>query len=336
MGVSRSEDARHRTTLPQPFFPAGGSRPPSILALTLVVFLLALMITKWPEPSTGGQASQAEHREQGEPNASAQGDSEGQVEHQAPAQEMQDKEDKTTNVLLIGYDSREDRYLSDVLMVAQLEEGSRRLKLLSIPRDLYVRIPNARDPYQKINAAYAIGGPELAVETVEGLTSIPIDHYAAVDFKGFTKAIDAVGGVPIKVEKSYYEQGYTNIDLEPGRQTLSGEQALAYVRFRHNSRGDFGRIERQQKLLSALIDKVVSVEGIRGLPGLVNVASKYVGTDLRRARMLALCWEFREIRTDGDVKSATLKGTPTSLEDEGSVLIPKAQKNKEVLSSFKE
>lgn len=98
---------------------------------------------------------------------------------------------------------------------------------------------------KKVNAAYAIGGPELAAQTIEELTSIPIDHYADIDFKGFKESIDAVGGVTIEVDETYHEDGYNNINFEPGTQSLSGDEALSYIRFRHDPRGDFGRIERQ-------------------------------------------------------------------------------------------
>ncbi|CAN5818132.1 N/A [soil metagenome] len=295
---------------------------PFLSALVLASFLFLLNIIGWPALHAPNHGV---HKEQGERHAS------GQADHV----EEDEKEDEKLNVLLIGYDSRDDLYLSDVLMVAQFDEDSGKVKLLSIPRDFYVQIPNAREPYQKINAAYAISGPELTVETVEKLTSIPIDHYAAVDFKGFTKAIDAVGGIPVDVENNYYERGYSKIDLHPGRQTLSGEQALSYVRFRHDPRGDLGRIERQQKLLSALMEKVVSLQGVRGIPELVHVADEYVKDDLSRTQMLALAWKLREVQRSGTVKSVTLKGTPASLEDKGSVLIPNDRKNDELISPFR-
>lgn len=245
--------------------------------------------------------------------------------------------DERVNVLLVGYDSREGQQnLSDVLMVAQIEEGSGEVRLLSVPRDFYVPIPNSREPYRKINTAYAIGGPRLAAQSVERLTGLRIDHYASVDFKGFTEAIDAVGGVPVEVEKSYHERGYSGINLEPGRQTLSGEQALAYVRFRHNSRGDLGRIERQQKLLAAMTDRFISPRNAIKAPELASVAEKHVETDMSRAQMLGLAGKLYEAQRRGLTKSVTLKGSPASLGDEGSVLIPDARKNSELLSSFRE
>jgi anionic cell wall polymer biosynthesis LytR-Cps2A-Psr (LCP) family protein len=117
---------------------------------------------------------------------------------------------------------------------------------------------------------------------------------------------------------------------------LSGKQALAYVRFRHDPQGDFGRIERQQKILSAMMEKLVSVQGVRGIPELVRVADEYVDSDLSRAQMLTLGWSFRDVHRNGTVESMTLEGTPASLEDQGFVLIPDTQKNSEYLSSFRE
>lgn len=221
-------------------------------------------------------------------------------------------------------------------MVAQLDKDSGEVKLLSIPRDFYVQIPDAEDPYQKVNAAYAIGGSELAVQTIEELTSIPIDHYAAIDFKGFKELIDSVGGVTVEVDKTYHEDGYSNIDLEPGTQSLSGEEALSYVRFRHDPQGDLGRIERQQALISALVDELFSVQGVKKSPELMRLADEYVTHDLSKAQAVSLGWELRDVQKSDDIKSATLEGYPTFLEDEGSVLIPETQRNDELISPFKE
>jgi len=210
------------------------------------------------------------------------------------------KPDERKNVLLVGHDSRKGQQnLSDVLMVTQMEEGSGEVRLLSIPRDSYVPIPDARKPYQKINAAYAIGGPQFAAQTVERLTGLQIDHYAAVDFRGFTDTVDAVGGVPLEVEKPLHERGYSGVNLDAGRQVLNGEQALAYVRFRHNSRGDLGRIERQQKLLSALMGKLFSPQAAMKAPELVGIAEEHVKTDMGRARMLSLAGKLYEAQKSG-------------------------------------
>src|SRR5690606_29379418 len=111
---------------------------------------------------------------------------------------------------------------------------------LAIPRDTRARIPG-RAGFDRINVAHAIGGPTLAVQAVESLLGIAIDHYVRVDFAGFEALIDALGGVVIDVEKRMYYEDHAQglvIDLQPGLQLLDGAKALQYVRYRSDGYGD--------------------------------------------------------------------------------------------------
>jgi LCP family protein required for cell wall assembly len=161
---------------------------------------------------------------------------------------------KAVNVLLIGADTRPgDPGRSDTLVLARLDPATKSITMLSFPRDLYVELPGYG--YDKINAAYPYGGPELCVETVGQLTGLPINHFIEVDFSGFWHLVNILGGVYYPVDRRYYNpesSSWKSIDIAPGYQLLRGEDALNFVRFRHDARGDFSRIERQQTFLKEL------------------------------------------------------------------------------------
>jgi LCP family protein required for cell wall assembly len=127
--------------------------------------------------------------------------------------------------------------------------------LVSLPRDSYVPIPGRGR--NKLNAAYAFGGPRLLTQTVEQVTGIRIDHYMEIGFDGFASVVDAVGGVRICV-KAPINDPNAALKLKAGCQELNSKQALGYVRTRASARGDLDRVERQREFLGALIDKATS------------------------------------------------------------------------------
>ena len=127
--------------------------------------------------------------------------------------------------------------------------------LVSLPRDSYVPIPGRGR--NKLNAAYAFGGPRLLAQTVEQVTGIRIDHYMEIGFDGFASVVDAVGGVRICVKEPINDRNAA-LRLKAGCQELNSKQALGYVRTRASARGDLDRVERQREFLGALIDKATS------------------------------------------------------------------------------
>lgn len=173
--------------------------------------------------------------------------------------------------LLVGSDSREglskkeQRELhtghtggrrADTMMLLHIPRGDGKPTLVSFPRDSYVPIPGRGR--MKLNAAYAIGGPKLAVRTIEQVTDIRIDHYMEVGFAGFAGAVDAAGGVDICVKRKMKDPKQ-KITFKKGCQTMDGKTGLAYVRSRYDDpRGDFGRVERQREFLAALFSKAAS------------------------------------------------------------------------------
>ncbi|MFF5899544.1 LCP family protein [Streptomyces argenteolus] len=186
------------------------------------------------------------------------------------------------NLLLVGTDGR-DRittaekkkyklggapcHCTDTLMLVHLSADKQRASVISLPRDSYAELPGHTDattgkehsPHPvKLNAAYAEGGPQLTVRTVEQMTGIKIDHYLEVDFTSFMKTVDTLGGVEICTAKPLKDT-YTGLDLAPGTHKLDGGQSLQYVRSRHlDGAADLGRMQRQQKFMAALIKQTTS------------------------------------------------------------------------------
>ncbi|HEY3069273.1 MAG TPA: LCP family protein [Gaiellaceae bacterium] len=163
---------------------------------------------------------------------------------------------KDETILLVGTDRRYgevDRGRTDTVILARLAPSEHRIALLSIPRDLLVQIPGHGE--DRVNAAYEAGGESLLIRTVRENFGVRIDHFVEVDFRGFDQMVRALGGVYVPVDQRYFNQNvgtsdtdYSSIDLRPGYQRLDGQQALAFVRFRHTD-SDLYRAARQQLFL---------------------------------------------------------------------------------------
>ncbi|GGS30777.1 LCP family protein [Streptomyces griseoviridis] len=186
------------------------------------------------------------------------------------------------NVLLVGTDGRdriteEERrayrlggapcHCTDTVMIVHISADRERASVVSLPRDSYAETPPHTDRTTgerhrghplKLNAAYAEGGPQLTVRTVEAMTKVKIDHYLEVDFTSFMKTVDVLGGVRICTAQPLKDR-YTGLDLPAGTHTLKGGQALQYVRSRHlDGASDLSRMRRQQRFMAATIDRATS------------------------------------------------------------------------------
>ncbi len=166
---------------------------------------------------------------------------------------------------------------SDSLMVVHVDPDENYLSILSLPRDLRVEVPG--HGMQKLNSAYTYGGAGLAIQTVKNLTGVNITDYVEVDFQAFSDLTDEVGGVYIDVDKRYFNADgkYELIDLQPGYQLLKGSDALDYVRYRIDKNLDFGRMQRQQRFLTALREQAMGWDLAFKLPGLVSALLDNVG-----------------------------------------------------------
>ena len=177
----------------------------------------------------------------------------------APAKDPAAKD--AQNILLIGSDSRGSvaNGRSDVIVLVHISSDRKKVYLVHFPRDMYVDVPgHGKD---KINAAYAYGGPQLLVRTLQNLVDVPLDHVSVIGFEGFKAMTDAVGGVDVYAEEASNEPGYGTVHV--GVNHLNGEAALGFVRERHQlSEGDISRGRRQQAFIKALMLKALSRENL--------------------------------------------------------------------------
>ncbi len=242
--------------------------------------------------------------------------------------------DKAT-VMIMGVDERADDVgRSDTLMIATLDPDKNQAALLSVPRDTRVKIKG--HGFDKINAAYAYGGRKLTQETIESLLNTHIDHYIKINVHGFTKIIDALGGIDIDVEKRmYYEDPWDDdgglyIDLQPGMQHMDGKTAITYVRYR-DEEGDIGRIKRQQNFMKAVMDKLVSPTIIPKLPAIVSAVSDSVETDMSVSEILSFLGTLQDAK-DNELKSEMLPGKPVYIEGI-SYWVPDISKTRQILAN---
>jgi polyisoprenyl-teichoic acid--peptidoglycan teichoic acid transferase len=195
---------------------------------------------------------------------------------------------KIANVLLLGVDARGDQSSSrtDTIMLAQHNLETGQSKLVSIMRDSYVKIP--QHGYNKINAAYAFGGPELLRKTIKNNFDIDVQYYAIIDFNGFIEVIDEIfpKGVEVNVEKAMSEG--INPPLSTGLQNLNGDQLLSYARFRKDIESDFGRVRRQQEVLQSLVNEYKDINGLLKIPKTIGLMQNYVKTNIKKEILLSL------------------------------------------------
>jgi LCP family protein required for cell wall assembly len=245
---------------------------------------------------------------------------------------LQDRPDKgadgTLNILLLGTDSRDPEvsgepggaWRTDTIVILHVPTDHERAYLVSIPRDLWVPVPHGPDgrsgsTMAKINAAHAWGGMPLVVETVEDYTGVRMDHVALIDFGGFVKVTDAVGGVDMAVAQSITSIHPPYRHFEAGEQHFTGEEALDYVRQRYQFvDGDFARMRNQQMFLKALLDKAAGIGTLaspNNLRDFVNSVADTMTVD-REFSLVDLAWQLRALRGDDLVFMVTpTRGTTT-------------------------
>ena len=241
------------------------------------------------------------------------------------------KHDQRINILLLGYGGpgHDGPYLTDSVMLLSIRPGSHEAIMISLPRDLWVKIPalpNNRNISGKLNSAYAIGidrvdypnvrsdwktatgGGDLAAATVSQVTGQPIDYWVGVDFKAFRDVVNALGGikvnVPTTLDDPYFPAGETtgmiHIHIDAGTQQFDGERALEYARSRETT-SDFDRSRRQQLIMLAVRQRVFSVNAVPHLLSLLGALQDNVRTNLRPAEMQQLAALAGHIR-DQDIR----------------------------------
>lgn len=247
----------------------------------------------------------------------------------------ENEDERPLNILLLGADQGDDAaqgkdfasvedeladgkwtpysHRSDTMMIAHISADRKEVQLVSIPRDTWVPIEgySADDGHGKINAAFAYGGPSLAVDTVQDLTGVPINHLAIIDWVGFKDLTTALGGIRIYIPEAFYDTSQ-EISWEKGWQELEGQRALAYVRTRYNlpdESGDFGRIARQQNFMRATMSRLLSSGTMTNplkVTKVINTITKYLTVDETwdNGEIRSLALSLRSLRSD-DVEFLT-------------------------------
>lgn len=238
-----------------------------------------------------------------------------------------------SNLLVLGIDSgaggRTDQGRADAMILIHTDPDAHRIAFLTIPRDLRVELPG--QGLIKINAAYALGGVPFAVRAVEDLVGQPVNHIAVVDLARFPEVIDALGGVTIDVAKPIQSnkfecpfasraacERWRGWRFEKGPQTMNGRRALVYARIRENildpSESDLTRGGRQQQVIQAIGDEVVSPTGFFRLPFVGDDLVSPVATDLSAAQLLELGWVRFRAADDATLR-CRLGGDPATIDE---------------------
>lgn len=204
--------------------------------------------------------------------------------------------DEPIHVLLIGVDSEKNEPArTDTIMIAQYDPKAGKAKLASIMRDTYVEIPGYAN--NKINAAFAFGGAELLRQTIEQNFNLNIHYYALVNFDGFVNIVDTIApdGLEVDIDHRMYYQDPTSsltIDFQPGRQKLNGEKTLHFVRYRSDNENDFGRVKRQQEVVTLLKDELLTLSGLTRVPRLIGAVEPHLETNIRLPQLFSLGRDF--------------------------------------------
>ena len=221
------------------------------------------------------------------------------------------------NILLLGVDASDNpndlwtATRTDTIILVNIDPRTKSVNAISIPRDSKVYLPGNHGA-QKINAAHAIGGVDMTIKTVEDTLGVKIDRYIMVHDNAVKSIVEALGGVDVYVEKNmhYHDySGHLHIDLNKGYHHLSPTEAVGYLRFRHDALGDIGRTHRQQWFLRGVLNEMKKPEVITKVPEIVNVARKYIKTNMSIYELTQFAMMAKHLDMD-KIEIATLPGAP--------------------------
>jgi len=238
------------------------------------------------------------------------------------------------NVLVVGVDTRPDDEemgsRTDTIMLVQVVPKTGDVKLLSVPRDLLVEVePGEKD---RINAAYNYGGIDETIAALETYSGVPIDDYATIDFEGFERVIDAMGGVRVDVGEGQFPDKWR---MGEGVQRLNGHKALIFARYRGTPGADLDRMQRQRELVAALRSEALRWNTVKTLPEFMEVMDENVKTNLDVDGAITLGQVLIRRGRHAEMTSQQLKGTPETLPDGDEVLIPDDDENQAILDDFR-
>lgn len=319
-------------------------KPKPFKTAFLVILLLLLSIFGWLGASAYSNLGKiiTQNQESGSPILSFLGN--------IKPENLKNEADERINILLLGIggSNHPGGLLADTIMVVSLSPKDKSIAMLSLPRDLYVAIPGYTSA--KINSAHSTGeqyknksggGPALMKKTAANILDLPIHYYLRIDFNGFIKFIDTIGGINLDVPKAIYDpyypdeymEGYEPFSIKAGYQSMDGQTALKYARSRETT-SDFDRAKRQQLILEAVREKVLSL-GVLANPKKMNDILKILGDHLRTDMQIKESEKFFSILKDVDSSKIINKvldtgadGLLTNATDLGGYyLVPKAGNN---------
>ncbi|WP_411848754.1 LCP family glycopolymer transferase [Staphylococcus succinus] len=242
-------------------------------------------------------------------------------------------------VALFGVDSDAKRAAdgggqrSDTIMVLSINPQKKTTEIVSIPRDTQAEIVG-KGTTEKINHAYAYGGPDMAVKSVEKLLNVPIDHYATIDMDGMQDMIDTVGGIDVTSNATF---SYDGQQFNEGEKThMDGQQAMAFIRSRkeEGAGGDFGRQERQQIVVEGLANKLTSVSSIPQFNSIMNHIKDNVKTDLSIGELNKIRSKYND--ANENVNRHQLQGQGGIQDDGLYYFVPSDSSLSEIESSIKD
>ncbi|GKV68219.1 LytR family transcriptional regulator [Sporosarcina sp. NCCP-2716] len=240
------------------------------------------------------------------------------------------------NYLLLGADDDgSGRSRTDTIMVLSWDKQAKTMKLVSFMRDIYADIPGFKS--YKLNTAYYLGGVQTAKDTITGMFDLPIHHYAIVDFDNFETIADAAfpDGVEIDVEKEMSEK--IGVSLMAGTHQLNGKELLGYARFRADAEGDFGRVRRQQQVLTAVKRQARTPGMLVRAPKIAGVLSQTIQTDLTSKEELSRIVSLL-VSGGADIETMTVpvKGSYSFADysHAGSVIEVNLEENRQAVRAF--
>lgn len=223
------------------------------------------------------------------------------------------------NILFLGVDDSKNLKdpwtgtRTDTILLMNVDPRTKSINAISIPRDSKVYLPHDNG-VNKINAAHAIGGVDMTIETIEDTFGVKVDRYIMVHDLAVEKIVDAMNGIDIYVEKPMHYNDYSgnlHINFDRGNHHLSGLQAVEYLRFRHDALGDIGRTQRQQWFMRGLLTSLQSPKTITKIPDIISISKKYIKTDMSLYELSQYAALARHIDMD-KIEIATLPGGPSS------------------------
>ncbi|WP_436373747.1 polyisoprenyl-teichoic acid--peptidoglycan teichoic acid transferase TagU [Cytobacillus sp. BC1816] len=228
------------------------------------------------------------------------------------------------SVLMLGVDEREgDRGRSDSMIVLTVNPNQNSVKMLSIPRDTRTEIIG-KGFDDKINHAYAFGGVEMSMNTVENFLDIPIDYYMQINMEGFKDIVDAVGGVTVNNDLDF---NYEGVHFTKGQLTLNGEKALKFSRMRYDDpRGDFGRQLRQREVIQGVLKEGASLSSLTNYDEIFTALGNNIKTNMKFNEMVDIQKNYRTAAKS--VEQMSLKGSGTKIDKVYYLMVPAEEKQR--------